>query len=59
MNIFERFVLFYVSWIHSLIGWMLKNKISPFFIEFACCMVFAVFFCRLKGGILLRYSSTK
>jgi hypothetical protein len=57
MNIFDRFVLFYVSLIHLFIDWMHKNKISPFFIEIALHMVFAVFFCRLKGKVLLRSSA--
>lgn len=55
MNIFERFVLFYVSFLPVLFTFLIKIKFSSFFVEVVCLMLFSEQFCRLKGAILLRH----
>lgn len=57
MSIFDRFVLSYVSFLPVLFSWLIKKKVSPFFIEIVCSVLFSKFFCRLKYKILLRYGA--
>lgn len=57
MNLFDRFVLFYVSWLPVLFGWMARKGFPSFFIEIVCYALFSRFFCQLKYKILLRSSA--